>query len=126
MQDHGPAMTFNRVVVVASRVLGLAFAGFLTIFALDAFDEGLPLPAAIGTAAVHLIPAAIVLAMVVLAWRWPLVGAMGFLAAAALYAWIAPTGRFDWIAVISGPLALVGAGFLGTSLAMRRRATPRA
>jgi hypothetical protein len=118
-------MTFNRVVVVASRVLGLAFASFLAVFALDAFDEGLPLPAAIGSAAVHLIPAAIVLAMVVLAWRWPLIGAMGFLAGAALYAWIAPRGHLDWIAVIAGPMMIVGVLFLW-SWRTDRPATPRA
>ena len=104
--------TINRVALIAPRVFGLAVVGFLALFALDAFTEGQPLPLAIGGAIVHLIPAAIVLAVVVLAWRWPLLGAAGFLAAAALYAWIAPRGHLDWIAVISGPLTIVGVLYL--------------
>ena len=78
----------------------------------------------------HLIPAAFVLAVVVLAWRWPLLGAAGFLAAAALYAWTAPRGHLDWIAVISGPLTVVGVLYLwswkSTTTRAMASATPRA
>jgi len=116
--------TSDRVALLAPRVLGLAVAGFLALFALDAFSDGLPLPQAIGNAAVHLIPAAIVLAVVVLAWRSPVIGAAGFLVSAALYAWMTPRAHLDWIAVISGPLAIVGVLYFwswrSTALATRR------
>ena len=116
--------TSDRVALLAPRVLGLALVGFLALFALDAFSDGQPLPLALGNAAVHLMPAAIVLAVVVLAWRSPVIGAAGFLAAAALYAWMAPRGHIDWIAVISGPLTIVGALYFwswrSTALATRR------
>lgn len=93
--------TFNPLVV-APRLLAIAVAIFLGMFGLDAFSTGAPLPQIIGEFAVHLIPAAIVLGIVAAAWRRPLAGAVSFFGLAALYAWIAPTGRFDWIAVISG------------------------
>ena len=128
MRDHDSAMTTSdRIALFAPRVLGLALVGFLALFALDAFTEGQPLAIAIGNGAVHLVPAAIALALVAVAWRWPLVGAVGFLAAAALYAWIAPRGHVDWIAVISGPLAIVSAlYFWSWRTSLRAPATPRA
>ncbi len=114
--------TFNPLVVLP-RLLAIAVAIFLGMFALDAFGHGAPLSRSIGEFVVHLIPTAIVLAIVVAAWRRPLVGAAAFFGLAALYAWIAPTGRLDWIMVISGPLALVGAGFLWSWLHQRRAQT---
>ncbi len=111
--------TFSPLVVLP-RLLAIAVAIFLGMFALDAFGKGAPLSQALGEFVVHLIPAAIVLAIVVAAWRRPLVGGVAFFGLAALYAWIAPTGRLDWLMVISGPLALVGAGFLGSWLRQRR------
>jgi hypothetical protein len=116
--------TSARVARLAPRVLGLAVAGFLALFALDAFSDGLPLPHAIGYGAAHLIPAAMVLAVVVSAWRAPVIGAAGFPAAAAVYAWMTPRGHLDWIAVISGPLTIVGVLYFwswrSTALATRR------
>ena len=113
------AKTFNPLVALP-RLLAIAVAIFLGMFALDAFGTGAPLSQSIGEFVVHLIPAATVLAIVVAAWRRPLVGAVAFFSLAALYAWIAPAGRLDWVMVISGPLALGGAGFLGSWLRQRR------
>ena len=117
--------TSTRLALLAPPVLGLALVGFLALFALDAFNDGVPLPLAVGSAAIHLVPAAIVLALVALAWRLPLLGAVGFLAAAALYAWIAPRGHLDWIAVISGPLTIVGVLYVWSWMS-RAPVTPRA
>jgi hypothetical protein len=54
----------------------------------------------------HLLPALLVLVAVVVGWRVPWAGAVGFLGLAGVYA--ATTRRPDWILVIAGPLALVG------------------
>ena len=93
------------VTVWAPRVAGLALALFLSLFALDAFD-GRPLAVALPAFLIHLAPALLVCATVAVAWRFPLAGAAGFLAFAAGYAAMV-RGRLDWIAVISGPLAVV-------------------
>jgi hypothetical protein len=111
--------TFDPLVVLP-RVLAIAVAIFLGMFALDAFGKGAPLFQSIGEFVVHLIPSAIVLAIVVAAWRRPLIGALAYFGLASLYAWIAPVGRLDWMMAISAPLALVGAGFLGSWLRQRR------
>ncbi|MCY3001502.1 MAG: hypothetical protein NTV21_06830 [Planctomycetota bacterium] len=92
------------------RVLALAFTAFLSLFALDAFEgvEGLAQRAV--ALAMHLVPTAVCLLLVVLAWRRPWIGAASFGVLAAAYvgiAWSHPS----WVLVISGPLALVALAY---------------
>lgn len=93
----------------APRVLGLLFAAFVSVFALDVFREGEPLRRVIPALLMHLIPTAAVLVALVIGWRWGWAGGLAFLGLGAWYlatAW----GRFSWTtyAVIAGPLFLVG------------------
>jgi len=93
------------------RALVIAFAIFLSLFALDVFGEGYGFWGTLLALAVHLIPAAIVLAVLALAWRWEWTGAVGFGSAGLLYAataWRHPS----WILTISGPLFVLAALFL--------------
>lgn len=92
------------------RLAGVVVSAFLALFALDAFSGG---SVAEGRRefAVHLIPAIIVGTLVAVAWRYERAGAAAFFLLAAGYA-IAARGRLDWVAVISGPLVLVGILFL--------------
>jgi len=92
------------------RVLGILAGLFLGLFALDAFSEGNPLSQALPDFIIHLVPGAVLLAVVALAWRWPWVGAAAFLGLALVYA-ASNMSRPDWILTISGPLAIVGALF---------------
>ena len=92
------------------RVLGIAVALFLAAFALDVFGEKRGVLATALALLVHLLPALLVLAAVAAAWRRPWVGALAFLGLAVAYAAMA-WRRPDWILVIGGPLALVGALF---------------
>ena len=111
---------FTRVIVWLPRVLGIAVGLFLGLFALDAFNEGKPLAQAFGDFAVHLIPALGILAVVAVAWRYPSVGALAFIALAVAYA--ISVRRLDWIAAIAGPLFVVGLLFLLAGATTRRRA----
>lgn len=92
------------------RVLAIAVALFVGLFALDAFNEGKGLAQTLGDVAIHLIPAAVILAIVAIAWRYPSVGAVAFIGLAAVYA--VSVRRIDWIAAIAGPLFVVGVLFL--------------
>jgi hypothetical protein len=100
------------VLLWAPRVAGVAVALFLALFALDAFD-GRPLLEAVPGFLIHLAPAGIVLAIVLLAWRLPLVGAAAFPLLALGYAMMV-RWRLDWVAVIGGPLVAVGLLFLAS------------
>ena len=102
--------TSVRWLLWMPRVLGILAGLFLGLFALDAFSEGKPLAQALPDFIIHLVPGAVLLAVVALSWRWPWVGAAAFLGLALAYA-ASNTSRPDWILTISGPLAIVGALF---------------
>ena len=97
------------------RILGIGVALFLGLFALDAFEPGRPLARALIDFAMHLSPAAVVIAIVALAWHRPWLGGVSFMVLAAAYALTAAfrggwrgDWRVDWIVAISGPLLIVG------------------
>ena len=106
-------MTRRSTVAVlwAPRIAGVAMGLFLAVFALDAFGPGEPLSRAIPAFLIHLIPSFVVLAVVALAWRFPLAGAFAFIGLALAYA-ISVHWRLDWIAVISTPLVVIALLFM--------------
>lgn len=95
--------TLESFVLWAPRVLGLALAGFLGLFALDAFAPGKSLGSALVEFVIHLLPAVAVCAVVALAWQRAWIGAIAFAGLAVAYAVMVPS-RPDWILIISGPL----------------------
>ena len=114
--------TANRLLYWAPRVLGIGFAAFISIFALDVFEEGRGIGETALALTMHLVPTAIVVALVAVSWRWEIVGGTVFIALGAAYilgAW----GRFPISAyvAIAGPLFLTGGLFLVGGL---RRVSP--
>ncbi|NNM06852.1 MAG: hypothetical protein HKO65_17280 [Gemmatimonadetes bacterium] len=96
------------------RGLTILYILFLGLFALDVFGEGHTFWQTLVALFMHLIPNMVVLAILLLAWRWEWIGAVAFAGSGLLYifwAW----GRFHISAyiAISGPLFLVAALFLG-------------
>lgn len=101
------------------RALSILFVLFLSVFALDVFEESEGFWQTSLALGLHLIPALIVLAILVIAWRWEWVGAVLFTAAAVWYA-VTAHRHPDWILTIAGPLLLVAALFLADDLIRRR------
>mgnify|MGYP001828586396 FL=1 len=103
----------KRLLFWIPRLLGLLFAAFITLFALDVFGEGYGLWETIVALFMHLLPTILLLLVLVLAWRWEWAGGSLFIALGLAYLWLA-WGKFDWITylIVSGPLFLVGALFL--------------
>ncbi len=104
------------------RVLGIAFALFLALFALDVFDTfrgwGIAVPLLI-----HLVPSFVLLGVVAIAWRHELVGAFVFLGFAVFYISSAGLDRpWSWYTAIALPSAVVGALYLVSWIAERRHA----
>jgi hypothetical protein len=93
------------------RVVGILMCLFLSLFALDVFEPGVPLAQALLGFAVHVAPMALMLVVVALSWRWEWIGGVIFTALAGLYAVMAGE-HFVWTLEISGPLLLVGVLFL--------------
>jgi len=109
----------QRIVLWAPRLLGVLYAAFISVFALDVFEEGRPPGEMLIALAMHLIPTALVLLILAAAWKWPWVGTAGYASLAAVYsvwAWRHPL----WIAQIGGPLLLIAALFWISHLQMRR------
>ena len=102
----------KRLLFWFPRAMGIAFAIFLSLFALDVFHEGHGLGKALLALLIHLVPALMVLTVLAIAWRWEWIGAAGFAALAMWYA--AGNGRRhpDWVMVIAGPLVVIAALFL--------------
>jgi hypothetical protein len=94
----------------APRIAAILLSLLLALFALDSFD-GRPLAEVLPGFAIHLIPAALVLAVLALAWRVEWLGALIFIGLAIAYAIIA-RWRLSWIVVVSAPLTIVGVLFL--------------
>ena len=67
--------TTSRWLLWIPRLLGILAGLVLGLFALDAFSEGKPLAQALPDFIIHLLPGAVLFAVVALSWRWPWVGA---------------------------------------------------
>jgi len=108
----------------APRILTILFALFLSVFALDVFEGKKAFLETLAALVLHLVPTFLVVVLLVLAWRWELIGVVAFAGLAIAYVgflW----GRFPWVnyAAISGPLLLVSVLFL---LSWRQRVRARA
>jgi hypothetical protein len=103
----------KRLLFWTPRILCLLFAGFVSLFALDVFQEHSGFWDTALALCMHLIPTWILLGILALAWKWEWVGGVLFSSLGALYL-IAFWGRFHWSTylILSGSLFLLGALFL--------------
>lgn len=104
------------------RVLGVLFAVFTSVFALDVFGEHYPPGRLLVALAMHLVPTALVVAALLVAWRWEGIGALSLIGLGVYY--VASSwghSRWDAYLAIAGPLVVTGLLFL---LSWLRRAGP--
>ncbi len=119
-------MSKAKIIYWMPRVLSVAFILFLSLFALDVFGEysGAELALAL---LIHLIPSFVLLAVVAVAWKWELSGAIAFLAGAIFYVYAAGLGRpWSWYACISGPAVIVAALYFFAWFAKRKSKNQKA
>jgi hypothetical protein len=101
----------KRILYWAPRVLALLAALFVGLFALDVFSEGHPLGEAIVGFIIHLTPTWLILAALIIAWRWERLGGAAFLALAAGFLfWFG----LNWnvVLILALPAAVIGLLFL--------------
>jgi hypothetical protein len=116
LQQHtllgGMTRTVRRLVLWVPRIVLLAFAAFIGLFALDVFSAGYDFLETLLALAIHLLPTVLLLGAAWLAWRRPWVGAVCSVGWSAWYlaeSW----GRFPisvYTLLVGAPL-LVGALF---------------
>ena len=97
------------------RALCIAYAVFISLFALDVFNEGQGFWGTILALLIHLIPTFFILIVLAVSWRREWIGAILFIGLAVLYvvwAWNKPFADRSTLLLIAGPLVLTGALFL--------------
>ena len=78
----------SRGVFWAPRVLCILFIAFVSMFALDVFEEGLGFWKMLVALAMHLVPSFVMIAALAIAWRREWFGALVFGAAGIFFAFI--------------------------------------
>ena len=114
----------KRALFWTPRALSILFIAFLSLFALDVFDGHLGFWQTALALTMHLIPSFVLIAALVLAWRWEWIGAALYGAAGLLYAaWavfmsrpVPPAMRLIWILTIAGPAFVIAGLFLANWL----------
>jgi hypothetical protein len=111
----------DRILTWAPRVLTVGVAAFLSVIALDVFSEGRPMTWAFFALAMHLIPSALVLLIVIIAWKFEWLGAVAAGALALLYG-----ENLPWTTslIITGPLTVVAALYAANALRHRHPTAP--
>lgn len=110
----------NRFLFWSPRILAILFAIFLSIFALDVFNEPRGFWRTALALAIHLIPTAMVLLILAAAWQWERLGALLFALLAGIYAYQVLPMHPSWAAAISGPLLAIAALFMADWMTHRR------
>ncbi len=119
-RPHGDA-TPPRLLCWSARLVAIAAIGFVSLFALDVFQPGVTLAAALIGLAIHLIPSVVLVGVLAVAWRWPLIGGLLFLAVAlAPFVLLSNTPAVN--AVLAAPFALAGFLFLVSAFMAQRSA----
>lgn len=101
-------ISLKQVLFWAPRVLGIVFALFISLFALDVFGEGYGLGETILGLLIHLVPTFILVIALIIGWRRALIGAILF-TGVGLFFLVSSRGE-SWI--VSGPLVVAGILFL--------------
>ncbi len=68
----------NKILYWIPRVFCILAILFISLFALDSFSPGLTIWQQLGAFVMHLIPSFVLTALLVLAWKWELVGGIIF------------------------------------------------
>ena len=78
-------MKTNQTLFWIPRILCILAILFISMFSLDAFDPHYTVWQQIGAFLIHLIPSYILIILLVIAWKWELVGGIIFVLIAVLF-----------------------------------------
>jgi len=106
---------FKKILFWLPRVLSVLLVIFISIFALDVFNEYHSFSEIIIPLFLHLIPSLILIALAIVAWRWERIGGLIYIAFGIFYIITMKRSfhfNLSWILTISGPLFLIGLLFV--------------
>jgi hypothetical protein len=93
------------------RILSILFALFISLFALDVFDEGFIFPEVLWALLIHMVPTMLIILTLLVAWRWEWFGTVMFAGLAGFYI-IMTAFREHWSAYLAIPLPLLAIAIL--------------
>ncbi len=107
----------GRFIYWTPRVASMAFILFLALFSLDIFDMKLGFWGTVVGLFMHNIPSLVLLAVLVVSWKYELVGGIAFIFAGLFYIAVLMMTQFEWFMLswsltIAGPAFLIGILFL--------------
>ena len=94
------------------RVAGILFVLFISLFALDIFEEGLGFWGTLLALAMHLLPSIFLAITVYIAWKWEWFGAALFFGWAIWYLAFVRGQHWSAYALVGGLPALIGLFYL--------------
>ena len=102
-----------RVIYWTPRILCIVFALFISMFALDVFSEGYTGLEIVLALFMHLVPTYIIVALLLVAWKWEWIGAIAFCGLGVYYV-LMTRGRMPLITylLIPGPSFVISLLFL--------------
>jgi len=111
----------HKIIYWVPRILAILFILFLAMFSLDVFDLHMGFWQTIVGLFMHNIPALILLIVLIISWKYEIVGGIAFILAGLLYIVLLAINSiingFEWYYLtwplpISGPAILIGILFL--------------
>lgn len=116
------------------RILGVLLVAFLALFSLDVFQPGLSSGEIALAFLMHNIPVIVMIGVLAFAWKWDLVGVIGFAVAGLLYIGLTISSvvgsnlpwylAIAWSLQIAGPALIVAALFFVNWRRGRRAVVP--
>lgn len=103
----------EKYLLWSPRIIALAFAALLALFALDAFEMNKSLAEQVGGFLIHLLPAFATIAILAVAWKYRVVGGFLFLLLGIVFTFYFGTAsKISTFLLISAPLFAAGILFL--------------
>ena len=107
----------SRWIYWTPRILSIIFILFLALMSLDIFDLNLNFWQTVIGLFMHNIPALILLAVLLVSWRYEIVGGITFILAGLFYIFLLLRNQFEWymiswVITIAGPALLIGILFM--------------
>jgi hypothetical protein len=99
-----------RWIYWTPRILSIIFLCFLTIFSLDVFEPGLSAGQIALGLFMHNIPVLVLLVVLLIAWKYEIVGGIVFILAGIAYI-ISTLTRVPWYIAISWSMIIAGPAF---------------
>ena len=99
----------------APRILSIIFICFLTLMSLDVFDSGLNFWQTVVAFFMHSLPALFLLIILIISWKYEIVGGIGFILAGLVYIALLMRNPFEWY-MLSWAVQISGVAFLTGTL----------